>query len=1761
MLNIDSFLERARAVVAQQSGDDEPSDCPTCGDTDWVRDGFAQRRRGEPVQVYRCRACGKKRVGRSDSPFRHPLFAPETMVCAVLMRREGFTLKEIAEALVTTDDNGAPRGPNRQTVARWLKRFGPLVDESAAAEPVGGPEPGPVPEPEPESAPEAVRVTPAISTPEPILPEPILPEPIPPDRAVDDPRSEGLIAGRFELQKTLSGNQDEGVHVVIDHWLADDAPPRALKILKAHSGDLEHEFALRSRLHHPNVAGVRDFGTLDAERHWFTQDFVRGKDLYDAGQGVAFERVLEWMVGVLRGCAYFHGRAILHRDLKPDNILVGEDSVPRVVDFGISIERDRLRPGGPSGSLGYLAPEMLEGAAPGPTVDLYAVAMTFYHVLARELPEPPRPLPSLAARRPDVPAWFDELLVRMTSLSRLRRLPNAAAVIDEIVKRSGIRFLRETRGTLVARIEGVSLLGRDVELDRIDESIENEGSVLVTGPAGIGKTRLISAWRRRCQLAGGQVIEGPLPTLLKAVTTRLGTGHPLVRQHADVLERLTGGEARDMPLPLSLRDGLLRDREAILQLIGSGLGAESVLLVDNVDSTDEATFAVLEAIVAMGRGPRLVLGARSGSGERDAALKRWMTQGALVAIELGPLSDASVRAIIEDAFDQSPIAADLAPRIARAAEGNPRFIEEVLRGLVEREAVRQGDDGEWRADADELPVPSQLADACQTRVAALDEAERTLLRTLAAAGADVPRAAVEQLADDASLARLLDRALCLESVHGVGVAHEGVTRAALKGVTPDELRALQVRVCDGVEAQVVPAARPVELMARLLHAAGEAERAIPYLAMAADRASERWEVEEARAWLQLLDELLTRPGVSAPEGLRQSTLRSLVRMLRFAGRWEELSVCMDRLSLLAQMDSDTGLLHEAAALKALFWFDRGRPDLARQIVQGHLGGARDLGHRPALARFLWVLAMVERHEGNVERGLELSDEVLELLGDSSEPEALELRVQNHINRGNAFGQSGRLDRAVSALERALALCRQHGLASSAIVATMNLGICHAMQCRYGPALDHFDRARQEAERLGWPEMSAFLQANQAEVERHLGLWTCAAGRAERMLQRTDDKVAPNAVQSARCTLAMCRCELGDQRGAAAVLEEARRAATQPGPSLLLAEAVVGFAAGSTEAMDRAANALEQMVDGVGAPHHRALAGAWLARMALEDGVQDRALELVAQAEAVLAAGPREVREGRVDLLYVTARIHLARGDAELAERAVSKAVDEVGRQCVELDEPLRAAFLATPLHRELAEDAQRLLNRTPGFAAGQAKAGPGAQLQDVHDILQITRKLSRAQGLAAVIHVVLDAFLRHTRLDRALLLTREEARFVALGARRAGRTPLDPNTIQADSGVLDAMIRVRRPVTEHDAGGTSSRRRSETGTFNQLAVPLCYGVSVIGVVWMEVDASAQPIAPHRRLLLESLADQAAMAIKHHLQLDEIERLRRRAQADLTRTRARLAEEASRREQAERAAEAERRNVQLRYSYHQIIHCSQAMKELLAQVDRLVERKITVLVNGESGTGKELIARALHHNGPRRAGPFVAINCGAIPSNLIESELFGHVRGAFTGAVKERRGHFELAHRGTLLLDEIGEIAPDVQVRLLRVLETGEVTPVGSSRRVKVDVRIVAATNRDLPTEVASGRFREDLYYRINAITLRLPPLRERPEDIPLLIEHFATVFGKDRGESAVIIHPDVMRKFTRHTWPGNVRELRNVVEYATLFADNGVVPADLALPF
>ena len=240
--------------------------------------------------------------------------------------------------------------------------------------------------------------------------------------------------------------------------------------------------------------------------------------------------------------------------------------------------------------------------------------------------------------------------------------------------------------------------------------------------------------------------------------------------------------------------------------------------------------------------------------------------------------------------------------------------------------------------------------------------------------------------------------------------------------------------------------------------------------------------------------------------------------------------------------------------------------------------------------------------------------------------------------------------------------------------------------------------------------------------------------------------------------------------------------------------------------------------------------------------------------------------------------------------------------------------------------------------------------------------------------------------------------------------------------------------------------------------------------------------------------------------------------------------------------------------------SPALAKVLREVQQVAETDATVLVLGETGTGKEMIARAVHASSRRRERPLITVNCAAIPASLIESELFGHERGAFTGATRKREGRFALADRGTLFLDEIGELSADLQAKLLRVLQEGEFEPVGSSQTRAVDVRVIAATHRDLRQMVLEGRFREDLFYRLHVFPVRLPPLRERVEDIPSLVDVFAERFARRMGRVASPASEESIRRLQAYRWPGNVRELQNVVERAVITSWDGHLEPDRCLP-
>jgi Nif-specific regulatory protein len=421
----------------------------------------------------------------------------------------------------------------------------------------------------------------------------------------------------------------------------------------------------------------------------------------------------------------------------------------------------------------------------------------------------------------------------------------------------------------------------------------------------------------------------------------------------------------------------------------------------------------------------------------------------------------------------------------------------------------------------------------------------------------------------------------------------------------------------------------------------------------------------------------------------------------------------------------------------------------------------------------------------------------------------------------------------------------------------------------------------------------------------------------------------------------------------------------------------------------------------------------------------------------------------------------------------------------------------------------------------------GASLELEQNLTGILRVLNSFMGMRKGTILLYDAFRDELSIRVAVGMTPKE---IARGKYQKGE------------GILGKVMQYGVPMVIPDIGAepqfldrTQSRGdvRSEAVAF--IAVPIKAGGETIGVLSVDRLFAERVSFEEDVRVLSIVASLIGQAV--NLQL----RVMREREGLLEQT---------------RSLQQELRS---RYRLDSIVGQSKRMREIYDAVQQVSRSRATVLLRGESGTGKELIARAIHHNSPRADGPFIKINCAALPQTLLESELFGHEKGAFTGATAVKKGRFELADGGSLFLDEIGDLPPDLQVKLLRVLQERSFERVGGTRTIDVDVRIIAATHQDLESLMAQGKFREDLYYRLNVVPVLLPPLRERREDIPLLTEHFLAKYNRENSRK-VRITGRALQQMLNHHWPGNVRELENSIERLVIMSRRRLVlPEDLLL--
>jgi transcriptional regulator with GAF, ATPase, and Fis domain len=432
--------------------------------------------------------------------------------------------------------------------------------------------------------------------------------------------------------------------------------------------------------------------------------------------------------------------------------------------------------------------------------------------------------------------------------------------------------------------------------------------------------------------------------------------------------------------------------------------------------------------------------------------------------------------------------------------------------------------------------------------------------------------------------------------------------------------------------------------------------------------------------------------------------------------------------------------------------------------------------------------------------------------------------------------------------------------------------------------------------------------------------------------------------------------------------------------------------------------------------------------------------------------------------------------------------------------------------------------------------------------------------LKPLLEQVLDTMILWTGVERGLLLLRApDGKLAPRAARNLARHDLTGEQLVLSQTIARRALAEGDAVVATDAFSTLGDLHASVHSLklrSVLAVPLLARGEALGVVYLDDRVRKGAFGPRELAWVRVVASQAAMAVADARDAVLLRRAVRRAE----RARARVERMLS-----EREAELDVTRSQLalvreqpsetRYRYDEIVGRSEPIRELLRLVDRVTTSDVPVLLVGESGTGKELVARAMHRNGPRARRAFVSENCASVPEPLLESTLFGHVKGAFTGASAARAGLFEIADGGTLFLDEIGEMSLAMQVKLLRVLQESEVRALGGERVRPVNVRVIGATHRDLDAMVAAGGFREDLLYRLNVITLRVPPLRDRPEDVPLLVDHFVR---KHSGDRKVRVTRAALAKLTSFPWPGNVRQLENELRRALVLGEGTIDVGDLS---
>ena len=1637
-----------------------------------------------------------------------------------------------------------------------------------------------------------------------------------------------LIDNRYEILRKLGQGAFGNAFVVRDRR---DDKVVCLKILHERllidKTDLGREFLFMTRLSHPNLIPVFEYG-IDRERgSYFTMEYAECGDL-GQHKTLSPEKFALFLNSICSALDYIHRQELTHGDLKPQNILIDKAGNFRLGDFGLASTIMMAGGYGSFGSAAYVAPEVLLGQGMGPASDIYSLGLICYElitghplfgetpdeILTRKLTETPTlesPPDEYGGQR------LEAIIQKMIAVDPGRRYGSLQQVLSD--------YAALTAGDARAPadlFQGAGFVGRKAELAWLDDQcLRWQGGkntvILITGEPGVGKSALVGEFGIKGQLAGRKFYRAfcresdqrPFSAILKILDHLIPELDPdlrLFENYGPDLKRLfparfpelAGGQLSEAEIKSSRR----RMLDNLLRYFGElSTRANVIFVIEDIHWADSDTLEFLEMACAhetlfKGNAAFIVCTAQTDSGGLRQSLLAGFRDKVL---RLAPVDSVTWDEYTKGIFGAGHELKEFSGELLQESGGNFLFAIEIIKELSATGLIGRGRSG-WRIDPEwrqKLNVPQGVLSILTRRLERLDQEPRSIVEIGAAIGTsflpdDITAIGGKNLSGGRHIDELINSGVLswvsFGSERRLDFSHGQFRRAAYERIPDSTRRAYHGRIAEYYERRgagpevrghhylMADDCRPA--LECLFESARNAKTVFAYRKAAQFYRSAISCLEEkgiardsgidlCRAHLGLgqaldfispaeatasLEKALTiaslenGPPLELAEaalalgnnlihtGANERALEYLLRTGEIADKMEERRLGGESRIGLGFAYDKMGRLGEAerSYLQALelFSFVDYAEGSCRALNylgiirkrQGDLNGAHDF-YRRALEislerKFLWLSMNLYGNLGNLhlsrnefDKGLEYYTRSLEI---SREISDRRIESINLLNIGHANNESGRLEQAEKFFFEAIVKFREIGDQGSEAITLNNLGLLYF---RRGEMKNSLDRYRDGL------ELSLAIGQPRSELANRIGL-------VEAYLAIAD---YDSAEREARQSIEIAR-KINDMEQLAAVLSLTCEVLYETGRVDETASFVREHLSLPDKAGDPAWRRRTLLIgDALRLPEIR--------KADLEFSAGDRCEPMKVRLNAIAELGRGKTPElwlARIDdairkaaLLHQHAEIWRLRA-LKIAYLDLGGEKFEKAREEDRLKSEITAAMAG--LDRKQQENLLSVLRIEPRKEKGDVKMIQVSREERLEVLIRVTRTINTIRELDPLLNKIMDLALETLGGERGFIMlfadgseSSERALEPKVARNLAHEDILSETTISYSSAMDVARTGKPLLLARTESGVEARQSVLDFRISSVLCAPLTVKGEILGIVYVD-SRSGKTFTADDLEFLNNFADLAAIAIMN----------------------ARLAEHLS------------KKNIYLQkqvesiWGFGNIVGRSAAMQRVFRMAESVSETDVTVVITGESGTGKEILARAIHFAGRRRKHNFMPVDCGALAETLLESELFGYVKGAFTGAASDREGLFEVAEGGTVFLDEIINTSKSFQAKLLRVLQESEIRRVGDNRIRKVDVRIISATNQNLEAEVLAGNFREDLYYRLNVVNIPLPPLRERLEDIPLLANYFLErICGKMKLPPKTFSQAS-LDLLMMYGWPGNVRQLENVCARAVIFLKGGTIEID-----